>query len=143
MKKLIIIGIVLLIVSPVLYFVLATKTKKPETIIVNAPSSEPNKRNSEADTIINVLLLNNGKVICYTTELNDKKMSFEELRNYLIQQKELKKNLTVKLKPIVKANFKMVVDALDQMQIAGIRNYAVEEPADEERRFAEKLVENF
>lgn len=143
MKKLIIIGIVILIVSPVLYFVLATKTKNPETIIVNAPSSEPDKRNSEADTVINVLLLNNGKVICYTSELNEKKMSVEELRNYLIQQKELKKNLTVKLKPIVKANYQMVVDALDQMQIAGISNYLIEEPTIAERRFAEKLVEKF
>jgi biopolymer transport protein ExbD len=143
MKKLIIIGIVFLTVSPVLYFVLATKTKKPETIIVNAPSSEPDKRTSEADSVINVLLLNNGKVICYTREMNEKKMNFEELRNYLIQQKELKNNLSVKLKPIVKENYKMIVDILDQMQIIGIKNYAVEEPADEERRFAEKLVENF
>jgi biopolymer transport protein ExbD len=119
----------------VTFFMLTTTFKKPQTMEINMPINDKtidptqrtNVKESNAFTILidgeNKLYWYSGMMKGEDTDIHSTNYSATGLRQTLLQKKT--KELVVMIKPSDKANYKNVVDVLDEMNITDISKYAL------------------
>jgi len=123
------------------FFMLASAFQKPKAMEVNKPVPNDSDRPIEiAETKTLTLVAGKGdKVYCYTspddetgTKVDSLTFSSQELRKRIIQrQKEVEAqwgsqdDLFISLKFFPKSKYRNMVDLLDEMEICGVKRYAI------------------
>ncbi|MBX9782596.1 MAG: biopolymer transporter ExbD [Chitinophagaceae bacterium] len=130
-------GFVGLIAVLGVFFVLTTTLSSPKAFQLKVPAdSEKESTIDSSANVVNILLLQNGKTICYKEKYNDSQLSMEQLQNVLLKEKETTTDLLVVIRPTEEVSYKLVVDMLDMMQVCNIKKYAVVDVTEEDKKFA-------
>lgn len=125
------------------FFVFTTTMSTPKAFKLNVPddsAKDEEQTEAKASGAFTVLLSKENHVYYYEGQLqgdgsNFKSSSFKEIRSEILRKKANtpEKDLVVIIKPTDDANYKNVVDMLDEMQIAVIKRYAVVDVNDAEK----------
>ncbi len=125
------------------FFVFTSTMSTPKAFKLNVPddsAKDEELTQAKASGAFTVLLSKNNFVYYYEGQLeadgsNFKSSNFKEIRNQLLQKKANtpEKDFVVIIKPSEEANYKNVVDMLDEMQILEIKKYAIVDIADGEK----------
>ncbi len=129
------------------FFVFTTTMSTPKAFGFNVPddSAKPEEQNeAKASGAFTILLSKDNHVYFYEGQLlpdgsNFKSSSFSEIRKELLRKKDNtpEKDLVVIVKPGELANYKNLVDILDEVQIADIGRKAVVDVNEAEKTFIE------
>ena len=119
------------------FFVFTSTMSTPKAFKLNVPddsAKDEELTQAKASGAFTVLLSKNNFVYYYAGQLeadgsNFKSSNFKEIRTQLLQKKANtpEKDFVVIIKPSEEANYKNVVDMLDEMQILEIKKYAIVE----------------
>lgn len=122
----------------VTFFMLTTTFSKPQTMEVNMPVKDENEkeqtkvRESNAFTMI---LGANNKVYYYsgsTGSISTTNYSPNGIRKVLAEKVALDPKLSVMIKPTKESNYRNMVESLDEMNITGVKFYAIVDPSPED-----------
>lgn len=122
----------------VTFFMLTTTFSKPQTMEINLPVkpkeelSEEEQNALKASKAMNILIGGENKLYWYRglpTEpldpLTATNFSADGIRKVLLEKNQTIKDMVVLIKPTDQANYKNVVDILDEMNISDIKRYAL------------------
>lgn len=119
----------------VTFFMLTTTFSKPQTMEINMPIKEnvPVEEQTavKKSNAFTILVGGENKLFWYQGMVNEAEAtptnySATGLRQILLQKKaQIGKDMVVMIKPTEKANYKNVVDVLDEMNITNIGKYAI------------------
>ncbi|MFN4286286.1 MAG: ExbD/TolR family protein [Lacibacter sp.] len=117
------------------FFIFTTTMSSPKAFNLKVPddtAKENEQTEAKASGAFTVLLSKNNNIFYYEGQLqadgsNFKTTTFKELRSILLDKKARtpEKDLVVIIKPTDDANYKNVVDVLDEMTICEIKRYAM------------------
>lgn len=117
------------------FFIFTTTMSTPKAFKLNVPddtAKDDEQTEAKASGAFTILLGKDNHVYYYERQLeadgsNFKSSNFKEIRAEILKKKANtpEKDLVVIIKPNEEANYKNVVDMLDEMQIADIKRYAV------------------
>ena len=116
----------------VTFFMLTTTFSKPQTMEINMPVKDKQKNEEQAvkESKAMTIILNGGdKIYWYMgitkPVLDTTNYSAEGIRKILIDKNKSVPDLIVLIKPTKDAKYKNVVDMLDEMDITGVKRYAL------------------
>ncbi len=122
----------------VTFFMLTTTFSKPQTMEINLPVKpkgeikEEEQNSLKASKAFNVIIGNDDKLYWYIGMPNKPiegpeltNFSAEGIRKVLLEKNSAIQNMVVLIKPTNDANYKNVVDILDEMNISNIQRYAL------------------
>ncbi len=123
----------------VTFFMLTTTFSKPQTMEINLPVkpkeevSKEDENQLKASNAFNIILGADNKVYWYRGLLPDEiydpftetNFSADGIRKELLKIKSMGDKMVVLIKPTDDANYKNVVDILDEMNISDIKRYAL------------------
>jgi biopolymer transport protein ExbD len=122
----------------VTFFMLTTTFSKPQTMEINLPVkpkgvvSEEEQNALKASKAFNILIDGENKLYWYRglphepiEPLTETNFSSEGIRKALLEKNSTIKDMVVLIKPTDEANYKNVVDILDEMNICNIKRYAL------------------
>ncbi|QQS37795.1 MAG: biopolymer transporter ExbD [Ignavibacteriales bacterium] len=122
----------------VTFFMLTTTFSKPQTMEINLPVkpkeqvAEEDENSLKASKAVNILIGAENKVYWYRglpneplDPITETDFSADGIRKVLLQENSLIKDMVVLIKPTDDANYKNVVDILDEMNISDIKRYAL------------------
>ena len=129
------------------FFMLTTSLSKPQSMDLSLPDKDPNKDDPKTkvdeNRTMTVMLGENNKMVYYMGLLATPKVGPKDIaygkdgirRELLTQKKQVlaysaalgkpKNGLIVIIKPTKKSNYRNLVDILDEMQISGVKTYAI------------------
>lgn len=129
----------------VTFFMLTTTFSKPQTMEINMPVKpkgevkEEEQNALKASKALNILIGSDNKVYWYRglpTEpiepLTLSNYTADGLRKILLERNATIQEMVVLIKPTDDANYKNVVDVLDEMNISNIKRYALVDIAPQE-----------
>lgn len=126
------------------FFVMTTTFAKPQTMEINMPvkpKNEDEQSKLKASNALTLILGENDKVFWYAGLPDAPAAPGVQIADYsaggirkILLDRRTNKDLMVLIKPMEKARYKNMVDALDEMNITDTRKYAIVEvdPRDEE-----------
>jgi len=122
----------------VTFFMLTTTFSKPQTMEINMPVKPKEEVPAEeenalkASKALNILIGADNKLYWYRglpTEpidpIQETNFSADGIRKVLVEKNATIKEMVVLIKPTDNANYKNVVDILDEMSISDIKRYAL------------------
>ncbi|MCA2005200.1 MAG: biopolymer transporter ExbD [Ignavibacterium sp.] len=122
----------------VTFFMLTTTFSKPQTMEINLPVKPKGELKEEqqnalkASKAFTVLIGNDNKLYWYmglpnapSEGPNETNFSADGIRKILQEKNNSVKDMVVLIKPTDYANYKNVVDILDEMNISNIKRYAL------------------
>jgi biopolymer transport protein ExbD len=122
----------------VTFFMLTTTFSKPQTMEINLPVKpkgevkEEEQNSLKASKAVNILIGGENKVYWYVglpnepiEPLTETNFSSDGIRKVLLEKNATIKEMVVLIKPTNEANYKNVVDILDEMNISDIKRYAL------------------
>ena len=122
----------------VTFFMLTTTFSKPQTMEINMPVKpkgdikEEEQNMLKASRAFNVLIGGENKLYWYrglphepVEPLTETNFSSDGIRKVLLEKNITVKDMVVLIKPTDQANYKNVVDILDEMSICNIKRYAL------------------
>lgn len=121
----------------VTFFMLTTTFSKPQTMEINLPVKpkggdvEEASQGVKASESLTILLGSENKVFYYqgvgdaNADVKASNFSKDGIRTVLQEKNRTVKNLIVLIKASDEATYKNMVDALDEMNICGIKRYAL------------------
>jgi biopolymer transport protein ExbD len=122
----------------VTFFMLTTNFSKPQTMEINMPFKNGSQNIPESKTV-QIIVDDMNKLYWYRGFANkpldrlvETDFSADGIRKVLLEKNSSIKNMVVLIKPKDDARYKNVVDILDEMNIVGIKRYAIVnlDPAD-------------
>lgn len=135
----------------VTFFMLTTTFSKPQTMEINLPVKPKGELKEEqqnalkASKAFTVLIGNDNKLYWYmglpnapSEGPNETNFSADGIRKILQEKNNSVKDMVVLIKPTDYANYKNVVDILDEMNISNIKRYALVDITPEDLQ----LIEN-
>lgn len=124
------------------FFIFTTTMSSPKAFKLNVPddtAKDEEQTEAKASGAFTILLSKNNNVYYYEGQLavdgsNFKSTNYKDLRGIILDKKSRtpEKDLVVIIKPNESANYKNVVDVLDEMTIAEIKRYAMVDIAEAE-----------
>lgn len=121
------------------FFILTTTFNKPKTMEVNMPDKvqkpEDQTKINEKD-ILNLILGEDDKIYWYiglTPPVSETNYSSTGVRKLLLEQYQANQKMMVLIKPKDKSRYENMVNILDEMDITGMKRFAIVEytPDDE------------
>lgn len=122
----------------VTFFMLTTTFSKPQTMEINMPVKpkdqlkEEEQNSLKASKAFNILIGADNKLYWYRglpqepiEPLSETNFSADGIRKVLLEKNRTIQNMVVLIKPTNEANYKNVVDILDEMNICNIQRYAL------------------
>ena len=122
----------------VTFFMLTTTFSKPQTMEINLPVKpkeevpEEEQNALKASKAFNILIDGENKLYWYLglpheplEPLTETNFSADGIRKVLLEKNNSIKDMVVLIKPTNEANYKNVVDILDEMNISNIKRYAL------------------
>lgn len=122
----------------VTFFMLTTTFSKPQTMEINLPVKpkdevpEEQENALKASKAFNILIDGENKIYWYLglpheplEPLTETNFSADGIRKVLLEKNSSIKDMVVLIKPTNEANYKNVVDILDEMSISNIKRYAL------------------
>jgi biopolymer transport protein ExbD len=122
----------------VTFFMLTTTFSKPQTMEINLPVkpkgevTEEEQNALKASKAFNIIVDGENKLFWYrglpheaVEPLTETNYSAEGIRKVLLERNSTIADMVVLIKPTNEANYKNVVDILDEMNISNIKRYAL------------------
>jgi biopolymer transport protein ExbD len=137
----------------VTFFMLTTTFSKPQTLEINMPVkpkgevTEEEQNKLKASKALNILLGEYNKIYWYRGLLPDEiydpfvetNFSADGIRKVLLEKNATVEEVVVLIKPTDGANYKNVVDILDEMNISNMKRYAIVDVTPEDL----ELIKNY
>lgn len=133
----------------VTFFMMTTTFSKPQTMEINMPVKDKTIKEEEQQAVkaskAMTIVLGEDNNIYYYMGIDDPdpvKTDFSKngIRKTLMEKNATIKDLMVMIKPTDKANYKNLVDILDEMSISGIKRYAIVDITDHDMEIIKKLL---
>jgi biopolymer transport protein ExbD len=139
----------------VTFFMLTTTFSKPQTMEINLPvkpkeevtDEEQNK--VKASNALTIIIGEFNRIFWYQgindpgnpplPEVTETNFSADGIRKVLVQKNATNKDLVVLIKPTDEANYKNVVDILDEMNITDTKRYALVDITPEDKDLIKDL----
>lgn len=139
----------------VTFFMLTTTFSKPQTMEINLPVkpkgdvTEEEQNKLKASKAFNILIDGENRIFWYRGLLPDEiydepvetNYSADGIRKTLLEHNNEVAELVVLIKPTNEANYKNVVDILDEMNISNIKRYALVDITPDDLKELKKLKE--
>jgi len=119
------------------FFMIAATFAKPQLMNLIMPEEQQETQPSqqlEPSKALNILVAQDEQAFWYkgNERFGAESVKFENLEDFLINQKQETSEIMVLLKPTDDASYGSVVKAIDRLNLAGISKYALMEPEAEE-----------
>ncbi len=116
----------------VTFFMLTTTFSKPQTMEINMPVKDKEQKEQQAvkeSKAMTIILGGNDKIYWYmgitNPQIDTTNYSANGMRKILLEKNREITDLVVLIKPTEEAKYKNVVDMLDEMDIVGVKRYAL------------------
>jgi len=122
----------------VTFFMLTTNFSKPQTMEINMPFRDGKQPTPESKSV-HIIIDDESKLYWYRGFANkpldplvETNFSANGIRKILLEKNSTIENMVVLIKPTGNARYKNIVDILDEMNIVGVKRYAIVDldPAD-------------
>jgi len=137
----------------VTFFMLTTTFSKPQTMEINLPVKpkgevpEEQENSLKASKAFNILIDGENKLYWYRglpheaiEPLAETNFSADGIRKVLLERNSTIQDMVVLIKPTNDANYKNVVDILDEMNICNIKRYALVDITTDDLEEIQKLT---
>lgn len=138
----------------VTFFMLTTTFSKPQTMEINLPVkpkgevTEEEENALKASKAFNIVIDGENRIFWYLglpheplEPLTETNYSADGIRKVLLEKNNLIQDMVVLIKPTNEANYKNVVDILDEMNISNIKRYALVDITPDDLEELKKLKE--
>jgi biopolymer transport protein ExbD len=127
------------------FFMLSTSFSRPQTMEIVMPDKPKDKKDQPElakENAMTILLGENDRILYYmgmgaSPQLEESDYSADGIRKILFQKKN-NPELMVLIKPSEKSTYKNVVDIFDEMNITGMKKYAIIDITPEEVKMLEE-----
>lgn len=116
----------------VTFFMLTTTFSKPQTLEINMPVKDKVQKQEQAvkeSKAMTIILNGDDKIYWYMgitkPQVDSTDYSAGGIRKILLEKSRTVADLIVLIKPTKEAKYKNVVDLLDEMDITGVKRYAL------------------
>ena len=139
----------------VTFFMLTTTFSKPQTMEINLPVKpkeevkEEEQNRVKASNALSIIIGEYNRIFWYQgindpstpplPEVTETNFSADGIRKVLVEKNATNKDLVVLIKPTDEANYKNVVDILDEMNITDTKRYALVDITPEDKDLIKDL----
>jgi biopolymer transport protein ExbD len=106
------------------FFMLTTTMSKPQTMEINLPPGEAKVEVAQSN-LLTIRVKDNGTIYKNFGVDIPEKIAFNELNKFLLQSSKANPKLITLVKVDRKGKFKMMVDLIDELNVAGITRFSI------------------
>jgi len=121
------------------FFMLTTTMSKPQTMEINLPPSQAKIEVAQSN-LLTLRVKEDGSLYQNFAQDAPTKLDFKELQKFLRQSSQQNPKLITLLKVDRKGKFKMMVDLIDELNLAQITRFSIAPMTDEDTKILEKAT---
>jgi biopolymer transport protein ExbD len=122
------------------FFMLTTVFNKPQTMELNLPPDEKVTVEVAESNLLTLRVDKDGGIFWNTGSEPLQKLAFTELRSSLIQRNQANPKLITLVKVDRDANYKTMVDIMDELNLANITRFSLAPMTDKDKQLMEKAA---
>ncbi len=122
------------------FFMLTTVFSKPQTMEINLPPDEKAKVEVAESNLLTLRLDKDGAIFWNIGNEPLQKLAFNELRSTLIQRNQANPKLITLVKVDRDGTYKMMVDIMDELNLANITRFSLAPMTDKDKQLMEKAA---
>jgi biopolymer transport protein ExbD len=122
------------------FFMLTTVFSKPQTMELNLPPDEKVTVEVAESSLLTLRVDKDGKIFWNMGTEPLQPLPFTELRSTLIQRNQANPKLITLVKVDRDANYKMMVDVMDELNLANITRFSLAPMTDKDKQLMEKAA---
>lgn len=122
------------------FFMLTTVFNKPQTMELNLPPDEKVTVEVAESSLLTLRVDRDGKIFWNMGSEPLQPLAFTELRSTLIQRNQANPKLITLVKVDRDANYKMMVDVMDELNLANITRFSLAPMTDKDKQLMEKAA---
>lgn len=122
------------------FFMLTTVFNKPQTMELNLPPDEKVTVEVAESSLLTLRVDRDGKIFWNMGSEALQPLAFTELRSTLIQRNQANPKLITLVKVDRDANYKMMVDVMDELNLANITRFSLAPMTDKDKQLMEKAA---
>ena len=121
------------------FFIMTTTMNRPETMEINLPPGETTVPIA-ASNLLTLRVKEDGNIF-WNIGMEDKpeKVEFKALRQMLVQKNQQNPKLVTLIKIDRKGKYKMMVDVMDELNLANVTRFSLAPMKDDDKRILEKV----
>ncbi len=120
------------------FFMLTTTMSKPQTMEINLPPSEAKVEVAQSN-LLTLRVKEDGTIYQNFAQEAPTKIEFTGLQKFLKQSLQQNPKLITLLKVDRKGKFKMMVDLIDELNLADVTRFSIAPMLDEDTKILEKI----
>ena len=121
------------------FFMLTTSMSRPQTMEINLPPDE-NVKVEIAESNLLTLRINEKAEVYWNFGINaPEKIQFKDLRNFLIDKNKSNPKLVTLVKIDRKAKYTIMVDVMDELNLAQVTRFSLAPLMDQDKALMEKV----
>ena len=121
------------------FFMLTTTMSKPQTMEINLPPSKATIEVAQS-SLLTLRIKEDGTIFQNMALEIPKKLAIKELTKFLKESIQMNPKLITLIKVERKGKFKMMVDMIDELNVAGITRFSIAPMGDEDTKILEKAI---
>jgi biopolymer transport protein ExbD len=122
------------------FFMLTTVFSKPQTMELNLPPDEKVMVEVAESSLLTLRVDRDGKIFWNMGTEPPQPLAFTELRSTLIQRNQANPKLITLVKVDRDANYKTMVDVMDELNLANITRFSLAPMTDKDKQLMEKAA---
>jgi biopolymer transport protein ExbD len=122
------------------FFMLTTVFNKPQTMELNLPPDEKVTVEVAESSLLTLRVDKDGGIFWNVGNEPPQKLPFNELRSSLIQRNQANPKLITLVKVDRDANYKTMVDVMDELNLANITRFSLAPMTDKDKQLMEKAA---
>lgn len=122
------------------FFMLTTVFSKPQTMELNLPPDEKVTVEVAESSLLTLRINKDGKIFWNVGTEPLQTLAFTDLRATLIQRNQANPKLITLVKVDRDANYKMMVDIMDELNLANITRFSLAPMTDKDKQLMEKAA---
>ena len=122
------------------FFMLTTTLNKPQTMEINLPPSNDVSVEVAQSNLFTLRVKEDGTIYWNVGVDDPQKVEFKDLQKFLVQKNQENPKLITLIKIDRKGKYSMMVDIMDELNVANITRFSLAPMQDADRRILAKVI---
>jgi biopolymer transport protein ExbD len=121
------------------FFMLTTTMNRPQTMEINLPPDNKAKVEIAESNLMTIMVKDNGTIYYVLAKNDPQRVEFKDLRSTLSTKLQENPKLVTLIKIDRKGKYSMMVDIMDQLNLANITRFSLAPMSDDDHKILDKL----
>ena len=122
------------------FFMLTTTLNKPQTMEINLPPSNDVSVEVAQSNLFTLRIKEDGAIYSNVGVDDPKKIEFKDLQKFLVQKNQENPKLITLIKIDRKGKYSMMVDIMDELNVANVTRFSLAPMQDADKRILAKVI---